>query len=167
MGLFLVLLLTALWVSILLPGVYQSRRELSGANSVHSFQRAMTKLARRCGSTYQANPRPPGRRILVLDDAAGALARSRMRQRQRAALAQLGAAVFVTGVLAVFAGGLLWSAFGLSAAMLITYALAVAQVRAHQAERREKVRDIRRARQPTSAAPGGEHSNVRIRRWVV
>lgn len=170
MGLFVVLLLAGLWMSILLPGVYRARRELSRIDSARSFQRTMSRLGRKCGSMYQVDSRPPGRHVLVLNDAAsvaGSIARSRMRRRQREVLAQLGTAVCITGGLALFIGGLLWTVFGVSAATFAGYALLVAQVRAHEAERREKVRDIRPARRPHPATCGDTTSNVRIQRWVV
>lgn len=170
MGLVVVILLAALWASMLLPGVYRARRQLSGIDSPRSFQRTMSMLARKCGSASPADSCPPGRRVLVLDDAAsvaGFAARSRMRRRQRAALAQLGSVVFVTGVLAVVAGDRLWTMFGVSAAVFAGYALLVAQVRAREAERREKVRTIKQAGHGTPVArPGDARSNVHIRRWV-
>jgi hypothetical protein len=130
----------------------------------------MTMLARKCGSTYQADLCPPGRHVLVLDDAAsiaGSAARARMRRRQRAALTQLGSVVVISGVLAVLVGDVLWILFGLNAAVFVGYALLVAQVRAREAERCKKVRAIRRARRSTSGVrPGGAGSNVHIRRWV-
>jgi hypothetical protein len=164
MGLFLVLLLAGLWVSLLLPGVYRERRELSRIDSPHSFQHAMSRLGRKCGSTYPVTSRPSGRHILVLDDAESVV-RSGMRRRQRAALAQLGSVVFVIGSLAVFVGGLLWTVFGISVAVFACYVLLVAQVRTRQAERREKVRNLRPAR-PAHLTHGNARPNVRIQRWV-
>ncbi|MGH8902633.1 MAG: hypothetical protein ACRDYA_13385 [Egibacteraceae bacterium] len=167
MGLFVVILLAGLWASMLLPGMFRGHREFSGINSIHSFQRTMSMLARKCGS---ADSRPHGRHVLVLDDAAS-VARStvhfRMRQRQRAVIAQLGTAVCATGGLAVFVGDLLWPVFGVTAAVFASYTLLVAQVRVRQTERREKVRDIRPARrtgQPNTH--GSASSSVRTQRWV-
>lgn len=166
----MVILLAGLWAAMLLPGVFRGHREFSGINSARSFQHTMNMLARKCGPTHPAYSRSQGRRVLVLDDAAS-VARStvpfRMRQRQRAVIAQLGTAVCVTGALAVFIGDLLWPVFGVSAAAFASYTLLVAQVRARETERREKVRDIspaRRTRQPS--AHGSASSNVRIQRWV-
>ncbi|MGH8898849.1 MAG: hypothetical protein ACRDZ4_17970 [Egibacteraceae bacterium] len=169
MGLFVVALLAGLWVSVLLPGVYRARRDLSGIDSTRSFQRTMSMLARNAGATRQTGSGLPGRCVLVLDDrASGArsAARSRMRQRQRAGMAQLGSAACVSGGLAVFLGGMLWTVFGLTAAVFACYALLVVQVRVREAERREKVRDLRPARRSTAAAHGNMRSNVRIHRWV-
>jgi hypothetical protein len=169
MGFLVVLLLTAVWASILLPGIYRAHQEASGINSIRSFERTMNMLARKCGSARQVDPCPPGRRVLVLDEAARvaeSAARSRMRRRQRAALARLGSTVFGTGVLAILVGDLLWTVFGLSVVVFTVYAFLVAQVRAHDAERYEKVRDIKPARQSTSATRSGTGSSIHIRRGV-
>jgi hypothetical protein len=56
--------------------------------------------------------------------------------------------------------------FGVAAATFVGYTLVVAQVRAHEAERLEKVRDIRPAGRPGPATHGNTTSNVRIQRWV-
>jgi hypothetical protein len=123
----------------------------------------MSMLARHCGSGSLPDGRAPGRHVLVLDDpasVAGVRSRSRMRRRQRAALAQLGGAASVTGGLAVLVGGMLWPVFAVSAAAFAGYALLVAQVRARDAERHSKVRPIPRSqRQPVA-----EH--VRVQRWA-
>jgi hypothetical protein len=74
-------------------------------------------------------------------------------------LAQLGSVVCVTAGLAVVLGGMLWTVFGLCAAVFIGYALLVVHVRAREVERREKVRNLRPTRRSTSTAHGNH-------RWV-
>lgn len=180
MGLFVVILLAGLWASILLPGHYRARRDVPRLNSTHAFERTMTMLARRCGShSQQTETRPPpGRHVLILDDAASVAgrptSRSIMRRRQRAALAQLGTVVTIAGTLAVLIGGLLWVVFGTSVVAFVGYALLVAQVRAREAERGEKVHNLRPLRRPIlgkrRGSPGADDTagsrNVRIQRRV-
>ena len=164
MGLVIIILLAGLWASILLPGVLRTRRDISAVNSVHSFERTMNMLAHRCSTgTTPAAASPPGRHVLVLDDpasVAGYRSRTRMRRRQRAALAQLGSAASVTGGLAVLVGGLLWPLFCISATAFAGYALLVAQVRSREAERARKIRRI------AHPAPHPARQHVRVQRRV-
>jgi hypothetical protein len=171
MGLLVILLFAAVWASILLSGEYRVRREISGTKSIRTFERTMSKLARRCNlGTSPPGSSPPGRRVLVLPpvDAAVRRCRARMRARQRAILAQLGSMTAVAGGLAALDGGVLWAVFLASALALAVYILLIARLRAQETERSGKVRALRRSqRRAASSHPHNTGQHARTQRRVV
>jgi hypothetical protein len=153
MNLLVVVLLTVLWASILVPGAVRGRHSRSPTSSIDSFERSMGILASETSGRLTGTP--PGRHVLVVHDPARFGARTSRRARtlarRRVVLQALIGAVGVTGLLAVAVGGAAVTALIVSAAVLAGYVAVLAQVKASAEQAR---RTVRRLPRRPAAAPG-------------
>lgn len=152
-----VVLLGALWASILLPGVLRDRRSSHGFGSVYEFERSMQLLATRPPSAVQKRP---GRHVMVLDlpdrrAQAGTRRPDALHRRQQVLRGLAVAAVAMTA-LAASVGGVLWALAGLTVVALGAYVAVASRVQYREALR-GKVRRL-----PTRpSAPAYDLRNTR------
>jgi hypothetical protein len=151
MGLVLVLL-GALWASILLSGALRTWRASSPLDTVTDFERSMSTLRLR------PSERVPGRTVLVLHDPASVTGRSgRARQlaRRRAALKGLVVLLAVTALLALVGGDVGRVLFALSVIALGTYVAMLRSLATSRTHSRAKTRRPVPAQRmpPADAAP--------------
>lgn len=149
MGALVIILLAALWGSILLPGALRSRRNASPLDSVSAFERSMSMLA-------PPRPGPAGREVLVLDRPSTMTGRpgsARSVARRRANVRRLAALFSVTVIAAAILGGAAWWAAGVSGAAFVGYLAVLRHQAARAAEARAKLRRLDVA----DAAPGDAH----------
>lgn len=150
MNLLVVVLLTVLWASILVPGAVRGRHHRSPISSVSSFERSMGILAAEHRSRF-APGAPLGRQVMVVRDPRQVVApsgRSRTLARRRMVLQGLGGTVAATGLLALALGGTAVVLFALAAVTLAAYVGLLLHVKASAAQTRRTVRRLPVARAP-------------------
>jgi hypothetical protein len=139
-----IVLLAALWGSILLPGLWRERRGSDPLASINSFERCMHLLAPR-----HAPPparQQPGRHVMVLEEPARVDPRrpasaARLARRRRAVLQWLLALVPATAVVALLLGGAAWLLPPAAAALYACYAAEDRRLR-RRAQHRSKLRRL-------------------------
>jgi hypothetical protein len=138
-------LLAVLWGSILVPGAIRGRHDRSPASSIDSFERSMGILASEARGRF-AQASPPGRHVLVVHNPqrlmAGRSPRSRTLARRRLILQGLGAAVAVSAVAALVAGGALVWLLVTTLGALAAYVGLLLQIKAGAARTRRVVRRL-------------------------
>jgi hypothetical protein len=155
MNLLVVVLLTVLWASILVPGAVRGRHHRSPTASVDSFERSMGILA---SETRGRITSPPGRHIMVVHDPKRLVlppsGRARTLARRRMVLQGLIAAVTVTAVLALTVRGAAVTAFVVTLVALVAYVAVLAQVKGAAEQARRTVRRLpRRGAGPAVETP--------------
>lgn len=143
MGLLVVILLTGLWASILLPAAVRSRRHFSPIHSVDEFERNMGMLAPK-PTIGPVNQRPlPGRHVMVLDRPSAVTGLYRRNhsavERRRMILFRLLGALAATGFVAVLFGGIFWNAFLIVLIAVAGYVGLLARMQMHRAEVERKI----------------------------
>jgi hypothetical protein len=150
MNLLVVVLLTVLWASILVPGAVRGRHDRSPSASVDAFERSMSILASETRGRF--GPSPPGRHIMVVADPPalvhGRAHRGRALARRRAILQGLAVAVATTGLLAVVSGGVATVLFGAAASALVAYVGVLTHLKARAEQTRRTVRRLPAAHRP-------------------
>jgi hypothetical protein len=148
-------ILAVIWAAVLLPPYLQNRSESRPADSISSFQRQLSVLERRAG-TSTAGPVPnrasavaPARTSLV---APARMSRAAARKRRRDVLFTLLAAAVLTFPLAVIMGGPVWGLQLLCDLMLVGFVVLLVQSQ-QRMDRETKVSYLpgRQARAPEPA----------------
>jgi len=139
-----IVLLAALWGSILLPGLWRERRRSDPLASITSFERCMQLLAPR--SAPSPARQQPGRHVMVLDEPAQVDPRlpasaARLARRRRAVLQWLLVLVPATAVVALLVGGGAWLLPPAAATLYAAYAAEDRRLR-HRARYRSRVHQL-------------------------
>jgi hypothetical protein len=149
-------ILAVIWAAVLLPPYLQNRSESRPADSISSFQRQLSVLERRAG-TSTAGPAPsrsaaaaPARTSLI---APARMSRAAARKRRRDVLFTLLASAVLTFPLAVIMGGPVWGLQLLCDLMLVGFVVLLVQSQQRMADRETKVSYLpgRQARAPEPA----------------
>lgn len=138
---FVVVLLVALWVSILVPGVLRGRMH-SPAMSIDSFERSMSILAADLRGRRDASQ--PGERAAPDRPTTppSSATRRRTLQRRRAVLQGLGGAVVASAIPALVLRGAFTVLFAVLLTALVAYVGLLLQLRAVQEQARRTVRHL-------------------------
>jgi hypothetical protein len=150
-------ILAVIWAAVLLPPYLQNRSASRPADSISSFQRQLSVLERRAG-TSTAGP-VPSRSSAAAVPARGSLvgpvrmSRAGARKRRRDVLFTLMAAAVLTFPLAVIMGGPVWGLQLLCDLMLVGFVVLLIQSQQRMADRETKVSYLpgRQARAPEPA----------------
>jgi hypothetical protein len=145
-------ILAVIWAAVLLPPYLQNRSESRPADSISSFQRQLSVLERRAGTSptparLTTGPSPRAARAAGIPRSVSSMSsvpfrmtRTAARKRRREVLFTLAAAAVLTFPLAVIMGGPVWGLHLLCDLMLAGYVLLLIQTQQRAVEQETKVR---------------------------